>query len=779
MTPPTWFRTTVAALVTAGFGYLVFANIDIQSDLSFFQPRAPSRVAQLAIEQVRTGPASRLILIGLVNAPSPELARLSRAFVDALSASDRFSRVANGVVALDETAFQFLFDQRYLLGPPISSDAFSSERLSSSIVSSLQRLGSLSGVVMGDYLPADPTGRLVELLDAWQGSNQPHYKHGVWFSRDESTALVLVATVAEGDDFDGQAQAQAEIETTFSHAVGTGVAELKMTGPPVFSLQVSQSIRNEAWWIGIGSIAAVGLMLIGTFRSVRVLLIITLPTTVAAMAGAVAVQLLFGSVHGIALTFGAVLVGVTSDYPVHLISHLPGSTTPWTAVRNIAAPFGLGATTTAAAFLPMTLSSFPGLSQLGVFAGVGIATAALFTAFVMPWLLETQKPRVVAGSAHRLLALFGWARFPLLALGIVGALWLSFGEAAIFSDDLSRLSPLPRHLVELDKRLRADLGAPDVRRLVVIGGGSAEEVLVKSEEVAGALDSLTSEGAIDSYDAPSRYLPSAEAQRRRQTLLPAEADLRRNLEGAVQGLPVQSGTFEPFIRDVAAAKSRAPLEPADVLPLPLLGDRLSSLLSSRADGSWEAFILLSGVNNPDRLTTLLGNYGDRGIHYLDVQAESIKMIASYRAEALRWLAGGLAVVVAVLLVVLRFARAVRVLMALAVSISMTTAILVAQSMSLTPFHLVSLLLVAGMGLDYALFMSRDNVDAEDLHLTLRSVVICAVTTIAAFALMVLSSAPILRGIGLTVAIGVTLSLLCALSICRTQVGSLTAWSRWQ
>lgn len=776
--PSSWFRTAFAAIVVSGLGYLVSAIIDIRSDLSFFQPRLPSRAAQLAIEQVRSGPASRLILLSLTNAPAPELARLSQALVDALSASSSFARVANGTEALNEDALRFVFERRYLLGPPIGSDAFNPEKLKTSIAAALEQLGSLSGFVISDLLPSDPTGRLAALLDDWRGSSQPNYKHGVWFSRDGSMAMLIAMTSADGDDFEGQSRAQAEIEAVFSGLVGKGTAVLNMTGPPVFSRHVSQSIQNQAWAIGLGSIAVVAVILLGAFRSIRALLVIALPTATAAIAGAAAVQLIFGSVHGIALTFGAVIVSVTSDYPVHLLSHAPGSTTPWAAVRSVISPLGLGAATTAVAFLPMTLSSFPGLAQLGVFTSVGIAVAAIVTMSLMPLLLDMQPSKDPARGVHHLLPPLSWTRLPLVMAGIAAAFWLAFGRGELFSDDLSRLNPLPRDLVELDNRLRSELGAPDVRRLIVVDGSSAQDVLVKSEQVAHLLDPLRSAGILEAYDSPSRYLPSAEAQKRRQALLPAESDLRRNLASAVQGLPIEPGTFEPFIQDVSAAKSRSPVEPAELLPVPLLGDRFGSLLHNRGQDAWEAFVLLRGVTSSDRLIALGNVLRESDAHYLDLQSESIEMIASYRAEALRWLVAGLAIVATMLFSVLRVGRAVQVLTSLILSMSITTAVLIAFDLSLTPFHLVALLLVAGMGLDYALFMSRDHVDSEDRQRSVRSVVICAATTTAAFALMIFSTAPILRGIGLTVGIGLVLSLLCALTICGPRDRSLTAWSPW-
>lgn len=769
MIAKTWLRMTIAMLATAVLGGVVFANLDVRYDLTFFQPETPSRTSDLAIDQIRSGPASRAILIGVTGVPSTDLARLSRSLVEQLSKAGQFKRVANGADELDEAAWRFLFDNRYLLGPNPAEGEFASEGLRRSIMLALGRLSGMSGYALGDLLPSDPTGRLQVLIGAWRGNTQPHYKHGVWFNRDETMALVLASTVANGDDQTEQARAQEKIVYSFASLADVGGAKLMMTGPPVISLTVSRSIQDDAWWIGIGSIVILLIMLIAAFRSTTLLLAIALPTAAGAIAGAIAVQLLFGSVHGITLTFGGTLAGVTSDYPVHLISHLRRGLRPTQALHGIWSPLVLGGAIAAAAFLPMMISSFPGLSQLGVIAVVGIAAGVITTVFVLPWVLEGFSPSDTARWSRRLLPPFRRTKIPVILVGLGGLIWMIAGQAEIFSDDLSRLNPIPPQLVDLDKQIREALGAPDVRRLFVVDGKSAQQVLIGSEHLSESLDDLVREGAIASYDAPSRYLPSIETQRARQTALPPADQLRGHVALAVQGLPMEAATFAPFIQSVAATKSRAPLEPSDLLTVPLIGDRLAALLSNRADGTWQAYVLLGGVKQPACLASLQKLGRDESTYYLDLQTETAYLVAAYRTEALRWLGGGLAVVFVLLFAIFRMKRAAKISLSLIVSLVLTATILVAMEMPLTPFHLMSLLLVAGMGLDYAVFLSRDDVDTSDLEQTFRSIFICAVTTVIPFGLMVVSSAPILRGIGLTVAIGVTLSLLTALAICSGRI----------
>jgi len=761
----TALRIALVAAVLAGLTFLTFRSIHISRDLSFFQPGALSETSELAVEQVRRGPASRLILIALEGAPPPELAELSKALVESLNKSSAFLRVANGAAELDEGSLDFVLRNRYLLGPAPDPQEFSTASLRRSLEKALADLGTFSGLATADLLPRDPTGRTLALVEAWQGAFHPHFRHGVWFSRDDATAIIVAETSATGDDEAGQTAAQAEIGAAFQQLAGRSGARISMTGPPVFSRSISQSIQREAYLIGAGSSLAVLLLLYITLRSPTLLIVIAFPAAAASIVGAIAVQLLFGSVHGIALTFGMTLIGVTSDYPVHLIAHLRQDRSSWSVLRSIAAPLLLSGATAVVAFMPMTLSSFPGLAQLGVFAVTGIAAAMAATWFLVPWALDGFVPRGIGGLPPIPARTARWIRWPLVAFAAISAAWLLSGGATLFSDDLSRLNPLPRDLLDLDIRLRGELSAPDVRRLAAVTGDSAQAVLEKSERLSQQLEQAVGDGIIGSYDSPSRYLPSIAAQRARQQALPDGVTLLMSLDNAREGLPFELHTFDPFIRDIVATKTQQPLTPEDLARIPLIGDRLQSLLSHRTDGSWLALTLLGAVQDPAKIADTIGGIGDPAVHYLDLQAESMQIIASYRKEALRWLAGGLLAVILLLMLCLKFRRAIRVILSLGISLLLTVAILALLGTALTPFHIAALLLVAGIGLDYALFMSHDSAGDHDQRQVMKSLLICAATTILAFCFMIFSTAPILQGIGLTVSIGVTLSLLSAMVVC--------------
>jgi predicted exporter len=94
------------------------------------------------------------------------------------------------------------------------------------------------------------------------------------------------------------------------------------------------------------------------------------------------------------------------------------------------------------------------------------------------------------------------------------------------------------------------------------------------------------------------------------------------------------------------------------------------------------------------------------------------------------------------------------------------AALQALGISLTLFHLISLILVAGLGLVYALFFERAAEEPAEQRRTLHAILVCALATFFVFALLATSSLPVLRAIGLPVAIGVLSNFALSLLLTR-------------
>jgi predicted exporter len=83
--------------------------------------------------------------------------------------------------------------------------------------------------------------------------------------------------------------------------------------------------------------------------------------------------------------------------------------------------------------------------------------------------------------------------------------------------------------------------------------------------------------------------------------------------------------------------------------------------------------------------------------------------------------------------------------------------------------------VLGLGLDYALFLSRTE-EAVERCATNEAVLACAASTTLAFGILATSSIPVLKFIGFTVAVGSATSYLLALAGSRWP-RTIVSWKR--
>ena len=767
----TWLACVLACV-------FVITRAEFNADLSAFLPRSPTPAQQVLVEQLRDGVVSRLILIGIEGATPQALAQSSKQLAKQLRQQDNFVSVNNGEDTGAEKDREFLWRNRYVLSPAVAPDHFSAASLRHALEDDLQMLGSPAGALLQRILPNDPSGELLRLIDQLAGPARPATRDGVWFSSNGERALLVAQTRAAGFDIDAQERALALIRSDFANAMnGAGVSgqKLLMTGPGVFAVSSRENIKGDAWRFSLIATALVAAMLLALYRSPAVLLLGLLPVASGALAGVAAVSLGFGSVHGITLGFGATLIGEGVDYAIYLFTQIAPGATPRGTLTRIWPTLRLGVMTSICGFSVMLFSGFPGLAQLGLFSIAGLIVAAAVTRWVLPAMLPPGfVARAVSTVAPRLSALVRRApaaNIPLLVTIVCAMVFLVVRQGPLWNDDLASLSPIPLSEKNLDGQLRRDIGAPDVRYMIVATAGSQEGALEASEKIAAVLQGLAKQGLIEGFDSPAVYLPSRAAQRARLAALPAPTDLRENLQQALRGLPFRAGLFEPFLADAATARGQSLLDRGS-LQQSSFALKLDSLLVKRSDG-WAAMLPLRGVTDADAVSREIARLQEPTVVLLDLKRDAEQLFQTYRHEVVTHSLAGVAAIGALLFASLHSVRrALGVLAPLAAAVIVTAAILVLGAGTLSIFHLVGLLLVVAVGSNYALFFDRQTASAEDQERTLVSVLFANLSAVIGFGVLAFSKVPVLHAIGSTVGIGAILSLVfSSILIARPPAGT--------
>ena len=721
----------LALLAAVGLLVAVLSWVTVRTDMAEFLPAGQTEGGRVLVDQVRSGAAAGLVLVGVEGGDVGELARVAGVIEGALPGTGLFDQVVGGGSGAGADA-AFLFAHRYALSPGVTAASFEVGALRAGLERVLGMFRSAAGGMATEYGLGDPTGAFVALLQVWAGGSRVRVVEGAWVSADGGRALLLARTRAGGMDVAGQEVALGAISQAFAGASPAPGVRLVMAGPAVFARDAARAIRGDVERISVVSTVLVVGLLWWRFRSLLVLAAVAAPVVASVAVAALVVQGVFGSVHGVALGFGATMLGVSVDYPVLLIGHRKRGEAPRATRARIGRAFGLAVGCALLGLLPMVGSAFPGLRQLGVFAAVGVGACGVLTAVVLPRLVVWADLAPVAagdlGWVRRLEGVRAWRWWGVLP--VLGAVGVLLGVGVRWEGDLQALSPVPAASLALDQAMRADVGAGDAGHLVVVRGGTADAVLVGQERLIPVLDGLQAAGVVRGAEMAARFLPSAGMQAGRLAVLPEAGDLAARVEAARAGLPFRAEALVPFEQAVAAAKVGGVVRLEDLAGVARA--RVGGLLGRRGD-EWVGVVALDGVSDPGRVAA---GVAAAGFAYVDVRAELGSVLRGAVAGAWWWLGGSGVGILLVLGVGLRDGRVWQVVGAIGSALVVTVAVLAVAGVAVSPIHLVALQLVAGIGLDYALFFARRQLDLEERARTVRTLVTCNAMTLLTFGLAV-------------------------------------------
>ena len=734
------------SLFAISIAVFLFLKLQVSFDLSAFFPTRTGPDAEILLQQLSSGPGSRTMVVGINGSEVDDRLESGRLLTESLKEYPGFSTVFNGEVDLVDAEIP----EPVTSGYPLMTDIdFSPGALESALQQRLADMSFSGGRAFRTLVANDPYLASLDLLSQLG----PGIEDEPWVAGDGSV-VITAQTHAAGTDLQAQAEALGIIRDSFDEVKTHPDLELTITGVGAFGIQLQSIIQKESRLLGILAGSAIMLVLLVVYRSLKLALLAAIPLTLGMLAGVTAVALVFGTVHGITLAFGFTLLGVTVDYPLHLFSHARqqgGSK----AIRSIWPTLRLGAASTATAYLAMVFSGAQGLSQLGVFTAVGVLVALLVTRTLLPGFLHAVGPTNRTSDEE----ISNHLRFGLAVAGllIVVGILAATQNGQRWNDSMDTLSPVPRDLLKTDQQLRSATAPSDMRYQVTVKSDNLETLLQESERVDVLLGTARDQGLLQGWSSITTLLPSQASQQRRLDALPNPEDFEGLLSQAVSETTFSESAFDPFRGVISSARDVFPLSPQSFDDTPLETWRDVHLVELQ-----DQWVALYTLKTPDaaQLGEQVSSWGE-SVRWIDLQDASGKLMMDFRHDATRAVALA-ALVILVLLVLQRTGLSRLAWIAVTVTAALAVAISVVISVHgfLTLVHLVALLLVLGLGLDYALFFSREE-SSSDRKATLQSILACSASTTLAFGILAMSTIPLLKFIGLTVATGSIASLLFA------------------
>jgi predicted exporter len=522
-------------------------------------------------------------------------------------------------------------------------------------------------------------------------------------------------------------------------------AQVLAAGVPLHAHAAATQAQREMHLIGLGSLAGVFALSWLAFARIRPRLLVLLSIGSGLLVAVAATLAVFGELHLITLVFGASLVGVAENYASsHYCSRIGQPPSARFALMREQLPtMALALSTTLAGYALLATTPFPGLQQVAVFSAAGLTAAFVSTWLWFPYLdagAVPERPLTRAlGRAWRCWP--GVGRRGAFGAGLVivavSAVALSRGRA---DDDIRLLQNTPPALMQAQLDTGRRLGLPSPAQFYLLSARSEAELLEHEEALKARLAGVK---GLAGWQAVSDWVPSPAQQREDAALVKRRWAEVAPVVAAQIGQALPAGvTAEPAGLTVDRWRA-APVSEA----------ARHQWLGRGADGQWHSVLMLRGVSR-EMLPTLAALADGATVRWVDKVADVSALLARQRMRMLAVLAIAVAAVAALLAWRLRRAwwRAL-VPTLLAGALALAAPALAGQPWQL--FHVLALLLLLGVGVDYGIFLLAQP-SRRDLR-GFVSVTLAAASTWLSFGLLALSATPALRAFGLTLGLGIVLA----------------------
>lgn len=738
------------------------SRLKLEENISALLPDGRSQVSR-DFQLLQQAPFARKVVIQLTAEPGVSVSQL-------LAATDRLCAALPPklfVHPLDGPGGQLNLSAINRLGTflPLLIDAgdrqriaerLSPERIDKSLAEDLAQLLQPQGMALKEKIRRDPLGLEKLALQKLRHLNPipgARLEQGRFLSRDGHSSLVLADTPVAITDAAGSRQ----LLNAFAAAqagLPEGISAALISGHR-YTLANAEAIRGDMAVVLLASGIGLLLLYLIFLRSWRALFVFLLPLFSFA-AALLAVSFGFTRISGITVGFGAVLLGITIDFGLHVYFALQSETNPRAEIlRTVARPSLFSALTTLAAFAVLLRSELPGQRQLAVFAMAGISAAVLMALLFLPHFSGAETASV--SPLRKRFRRHIYDRAPLLRMGVL-AVWLLVMILAAWqlpqlriNGELRRLSYLPTQLQQNEEQLRRTWGNMRGRALLFVAGADLETALQRNEQVWRLLQQEAPQSSTVSL-AP--LLPAQQTQQRR---LSAWEDFWQARRANLQDLLLVSGKHYGFTADAFAPFQEWREHPPQRLGVEELrslgfGELLDNLLLHDSQG----YRLISLL--PDE-PQLIGRLERRlaaldGVTLVSQSRFGQQLSSAIGADFSNFISlAGLAVLA---LLVLLFRRLSDILLA---ALPVLTGLLVMfggmvwLGLEMNLFNVIAAILIIGLGVDYGIFMVCHGQQEENLN-SAKAILVSGLTTLVGFGALVLARHPALHSIGITVLLGI-------------------------
>ncbi|MEO6347118.1 MAG: MMPL family transporter [Aquaticitalea sp.] len=716
---------------------------------------------------------------------SEKLTEFAQQFLDSLDAhSKRHIHNIQGKVE-DETIFEaldFAFDNAPLFLTEADYKTLSAKLQKDSIEKLMainyKILASPSGIVAKKTIVKDPLGiSLMALQHLRQLGFNDDFKlqDGFLVSTDEQHILLFITPSFKSSET-SQNERFAEQLYKFQNGLNEefkGAVKSELFGGTLIAVANARQIKQDIQLTVSIALIALLLLFVFFYRKWSIPLILMVPTLFGGLLAAVVLSVIRQDISAISLGIGAVLLGVTLDYSLHILTHLRNNHTILELYADLTKPILMSSLTTALAFLCLLFIDSQALQDLGLFAAVSVFGASVFALVFIPQVFKVEtvkterKTTIIDAISH-----YQFHRNKLLVVLILLLLIVSAFtyHHVSFNNDISKLNYEPQALKDAEKNLDYLTNEASKSLYIIAYGNTMETALVENDAIFKVLNKLETDRKIISFNSVGALVFSKKSQQQKITnwntfWYPEKVNqTETRLMDSGQKFGFKTTTFQAFYT----------LLKTDFKPLSVDDfQKISTLPTEDFISSKDNFFTITSiVKVENEQISFLKKQFKNSNQTLVIDRQNINesLLGNLKTDFNHLIGYCFGVV---LLLLFLFYRSWKLTLVTVLPIVLTWFITIGiMGLFRMEFNIFSILIssfIFGLGVDYSIFMTNGLLKQKEGNLQAlatykTSVLLSVITTILGIGVLIFAKHPALYSLSLVSMIGIITAMLIAFTI---------------
>ena len=520
----------LAILMLLVFGFFA-SQIKFEEDITKLIPtNDKSDVTAKVLKQLNFADKITVIFKLEKNGTPEDLKEMATAFSDSIAQSCK--PYVNGIQGkVDEENIQETIDFVYNNLPLFLDhndyvaieNKLQKDSIATTVQGNYKSIVSPSGFITKDFILQDPLGISFIALKKLQQLNVGDdftLDNGFVMTKDKKKLLLFITSNLPSSETEKNTLFAAKLQSIQDNLNSKFKTKtsIRYFGSALIAVANANQIKSDIILTTTIAMVTLMLILILFYRKILIPVIIFIPTVFGALFAVAFLYFVKEQISAISLGIGSILLGITIDYSLHILTHYKHNSDVKTLYKDITMPVIMSSSTTAVAFLCLLFVKSDALNDLGIFAAVIVMASAIFSLLIIPHLYKPKennfehKKNAIDKLAH---FSFHNNKFLIGFCVIITVICFFTYNNVGFNNDLSQLNFIPKEIKAAEKDLEESTSLTSKTIYVASYGNSMEEVLKNNTKLFADLTTEKQKNKILNFSSVGGIMLSQTAQQQK------------------------------------------------------------------------------------------------------------------------------------------------------------------------------------------------------------------------------------------------------------------------